>query len=312
MYIGPWTVRTPSLFFSHPSIHCFIHAPLPSAPSTSPFLQLTTHSNHRQMARTSAISGTQRSRHDDSAVAVPVASAMVTLSSSSSHHRRLSLTNLDNTEKESALQDQQEDTHPLPRPPPPSKSFYNAENTIPYSYTPFDTFKSEPPSRVGTFFSRSRPKRTATSRTLPSIWIDRFFARHPSLERHRRLVGALVFTICILLLLLIILLAILLSHKGSGNGNGGYGGGGSGSGSGSGSGGSGGGYGDGPTTSDSDLAKHNQGIPRPPINHSNATGWKSSGQGDGTFYGENCPPKKEARRETRLHTYNTLTCLSNP
>lgn len=109
--------------------------------------------------------------------------------------------------------------------------------------------------------------------------LDLLFARYPHIGRHRRCFAVAIFALSTTIILLIILGAIPLSRKGHGN-SGNHDGpedGGPGDG--------GGGYGDGPSTPDSELAKHNQGVPHPPINHSNATGWNNHGQGDATFYG---------------------------
>ncbi|KAG0049000.1 hypothetical protein BGZ83_006143 [Gryganskiella cystojenkinii] len=152
-----------------------------------------------------------------------------------------------------------QDTHPLPRPPPPSKSFYNAEHN--YSYSPSDAFTQR--------------------RTRLQSRLNSFFARHPRIERHRRLFAAFIYFLLTTILVLIILVAVLCSRGSNKNSGDDDGDGRRGPGAG---GGGGGGYGDGPTTPDSELAKHNQGIPRPPINHSNATSWNSHGQGDATFY----------------------------
>ncbi|KAG9327234.1 hypothetical protein KVV02_002687 [Mortierella alpina] len=107
------------------------------------------------------------------------------------------------------------------------------------------------------------------SKPTTPAFIESFMARHPRVARHRRRFAALLFTLSTLLVLLIVLLAVLPSRK---NGSGGY--------EGSGHPGSDGGS----AASDEDLKKHNQGIPRPPINRSNAGGWTKQGKGEGTYY----------------------------
>ncbi|KAF9360472.1 hypothetical protein BGX26_009162 [Mortierella sp. AD094] len=140
-----------------------------------------------------------------------------------------------------------EKSHTLPPPPPPSKSFYNNVK-----------------------FSRSS--------NLSPTFLEGFMARNPRISRHRRLFAAMLCTIVTLLLLLIVLLAIVLSRKASDN----YGDGSNNVGGSTGSG-SGGGYGS--ATTEAELQKHNQGIPKPPINHSNAAGWTREGTGgNATFY----------------------------
>ncbi|KAF8941136.1 RlpA-like double-psi beta-barrel-protein domain-containing protein-containing protein [Dissophora ornata] len=138
-----------------------------------------------------------------------------------------------------------EKSHPLPALPPP------------------------PPSK--SFYNAAK---LSHSGKISPTFIESFMERHPRVSRHRRRFAAFLFTTVTVILLLIVLLAVILSRKGSSNdgndGGGGSGNGGSGSTS--------------QTATDEELAKHNQGISRPPINHSNATGWAWQGQGDGTYY----------------------------
>ncbi|KAG0300235.1 hypothetical protein BGZ98_009351 [Dissophora globulifera] len=155
----------------------------------------------------------------------------------------------------------------IPPPPPPHDDMVSLQDLDEKSH-PLPPLPPLPPSK--SFYNTAHFSR---ARTISPTFLENFMSRHPRISRHRRRFAVLLFTSVTAVLLLIVLLAVILSRK-SGNGHGGDGG----------SVGDGGDYGDGPTASADELAKHNAGIPRPPINHSNATGWTSSGHGDGTFY----------------------------
>ncbi|KAG0021774.1 hypothetical protein BGZ80_001733 [Entomortierella chlamydospora] len=138
-----------------------------------------------------------------------------------------------------------EKSHTLPPPPPPSKSFYNNVK-----------------------FPRSN--------NLSPKFLEEFMARNPRISRHRRTFAAMLCTAVTLLLLLIVLLAVLLSRKAPNNDN--YD-----DGDNTSSDGSGGGY-FGTAATLAELKKHNQGISKPPINHSDEPGWTQEGKGNATFY----------------------------
>jgi hypothetical protein len=131
-----------------------------------------------------------------------------------------------------------------------------------------------------TFYDNNKLSSSGATK-LPK-YLEKLMTRYPVLSRHRRRFAALLFTLGTLILLLIVLLSVLLGRRASDNG---------GLGDSSGGGWIGGGGGGGGFTIDpkieEDLKKHNRGIPKPPINRSNAPGWTSQGQGDGTYYGNN-------------------------
>ncbi|KAF9305056.1 hypothetical protein BGZ74_011552 [Mortierella antarctica] len=102
-----------------------------------------------------------------------------------------------------------------------------------------------PPSKY-TFYQNALDSKNSTS---TPAFIEAFMARHPRISRHRRRFAALIFTIVTLLLLLIVLLSVFLSRKGDDLGD------------------DLGDYGDGTTATDEELARHNRGKKRPPINH---------------------------------------------
>ncbi|KAF9098747.1 hypothetical protein BGX23_005322 [Mortierella sp. AD031] len=152
--------------------------------------------------------------------------------------------------------DQTDDLSDIPPPLPSKKTFYTDHKDI---------------KRNSNFFKPSTSS-TLTSTSTPTF-IEDFMARHPKIARHRRRFAALLFTITTLFLLLVVLLAVLLTRKHDGsNGNNGIIGGNE--------------WGDGTTATTEELKEHNKGISPPPINHSNAPGWTSQGQGEGTFYGK--------------------------
>ncbi|KAF9934520.1 hypothetical protein FBU30_001661 [Linnemannia zychae] len=147
-------------------------------------------------------------------------------------------------------QQQAEDGPDVPPPLPSKSTFYIThsdmkEHSFSYNY--------KPPTSSPTF-------------------LDQFMARHPKIARHRRRFAALIFTSVTLFLLLIVLLAVTLTRKhSSDHGDGGFGQ-------------PGNEWGDESTATAEELRKHNAGLSPAPINHSNAPGWTSQGQGDGTFY----------------------------